>query len=84
MKITFSLSMTPKVTAWEAMHASRLTNTKRLLQQNQKSTWHVKGYSTVCSRLSVHHRTQEAFGYAPVLTWVCNYVSSCIQAGVDA
>ena len=30
--VTFNLSMTPRVTAWDAMHASRFTNTKRLLQ----------------------------------------------------
>lgn len=30
---TFSRSITPRLTAWEAMHASRFTNTNRLLQQ---------------------------------------------------
>ena len=29
---TLSLAMTPNVTAWEAMQASRLTKAKRLLQ----------------------------------------------------
>ena len=30
--LTLSLAMTPNVTAWEAMQASRLTKAKRLLQ----------------------------------------------------
>lgn len=41
-------------------------------------------YTTVCRRVSVHQRKEEAKDCTPVLTWVCNYVSSCIQAGVNA
>ena len=41
---TLSLSMTPRVTAWDAMHASKLTNTNRLLRATHLSESRERGW----------------------------------------
>ena len=83
---TLSCSSTVMVTPWDAMHASRLTNTKRFLCSMGES--HVSGLQKRC-----HTSKPAAAGSmwrhvikqgAPVVLCVCNDVCPGIQAGMNA